>query len=104
MVGAFRGTVRSPLAELFRHAVLEMLVGRERLSPQTREMLLHRRHSGFAADASTGAVRGDREGLYRLTCTLHNTRCAPGRMEYTRGSRQVIYHVNTHVEQWETSC
>jgi hypothetical protein len=82
----------SPLAELFRHAVLEMLVSRERLSPNTREMLLGWRNSGFGADASTGTVEGDREGLYRLACYLHKAPFALERMEYTRGSPKVTYH------------
>jgi hypothetical protein len=81
-----------PLAELFRHAVLAMLVERERLAPQTREMLLGWRHSGFGADASTGAVQGDREGLYRLACYLHKAPFALERMEYTRRSSEVVYH------------
>jgi hypothetical protein len=60
----------SPLGELFRHAVLAMLVERERLTEETREMLLGWRHSGFSADASTGAAQGDREGLERLVSYL----------------------------------
>jgi hypothetical protein len=81
-----------PLSELFRHAVLDMLVTRELLTEATREKLLGWRHSGFGADASTGCRPGDREGLHRLACYLRKAPLSLERMEYARGSAQVIYH------------
>ena len=50
------------------------------------------RHSGFGADASTGARQGDREGLHRLACYLHKAPFSLERMEYARGGTKVIYH------------
>jgi hypothetical protein len=82
----------TPLAELFRHAVLAMLVRRERLSESTREVLLTWRHSGFEANAATGAAQGDREALHRLACYLDKSPLALGRMQYTPGASQVVYH------------
>jgi hypothetical protein len=82
----------SPLAELFRHAVLDMLVRRARLREATRTMLLNWRHSGFGADASTGTAPGDREGLLRLACYLDKSPLSLSRMQYTPGASQVLYH------------
>jgi len=81
-----------PLAEMWRQAVLAKLVEEERLSETTREVLSSWQHSGFSADASTGASQGDREGLYRLVCYLHKPVLSLGRMEYTSGASRVIYH------------
>ncbi len=81
-----------PLAEMWRQAMLAKLVEQERLSETTREVLLSWHHSGFSADASTGAAQGDREGLYRLVCYLHKPVLSLGRMEYTSGASRVIYH------------
>ena len=69
-----------------------MLVERERLAEETREALLGWRHSGFSADASTGAAQGDREGLERLVSYLSKPVLSLGRMEYAPGGSKVIYH------------
>ena len=82
----------TPLAELFRHAVLAMLVARQRLSESTRQVLLNWRNSGFEAHAATGAAQGDREALHRLACYLDKSPLALGRMQYTPGASQVLYH------------
>jgi hypothetical protein len=82
----------SPLEELFRHAVLGMLVGCGRLAEATRRRLLDWRHSGFGADSSTGAGQGDREGLHRLACYLEKSPLALSRMAYAPGAPAVTYH------------
>ena len=82
----------SPLEELFRHAVLDMLVKHDRLSETTRVKLLSWRHSGFGADASTGTAPGDREGLLRLACYLDKSPLSLSRMRYTPGASQVTYY------------
>ena len=80
----------SALEELFRHAILALLVARERLAETTREMLLSWRHSGFGVDASSGAAAGDREGLHRLACYLHKPVLLLGSLGLTRSSRHSI--------------
>ncbi len=80
-----------PLEEMWRQAVLAMLVEEERLTETTREVLSSWQHSRFSADASTGVAQGDREGLYRLVCYLHKPVLSLGRMEYTSGASRVIY-------------
>jgi len=75
-----------------RETVGAMLVRRERLSESTREVLLTWRHSGFEANAATGAAQGDREALHRLACYLDKSPLALGRMQYPPGASQVLYH------------
>jgi len=82
----------SALEELFRHALLALLVARERLAETTRAMFLSWRHSGFGVDASSGAAAGDREGLHRLACYLHKPVLSLGRMDYAPGASKVLYH------------
>ena len=82
----------SPLEELFRHAVLDMLVKHDRLSETTRVKLLSWRHSGFGADASTGTAPGDREGLHRLVCYLDKSPLSLSRMRYSPGASTVTYY------------
>ena len=82
----------SPLEELFRHAVLAMLLGNRRITEETARKLPSWTHSGFSVDCSVGAPEGDRETLHRLACYLLKPPVALGRMTYDAGAAKVVYH------------
>jgi hypothetical protein len=58
------------LEELFRHAVLAMLLRKCLITEETARAFASWTHSGFSAHAGTTAPEGDRETLHRLACYL----------------------------------
>ena len=86
----------APLEELFRHAILTMLVQKKRITEQTRTRLLSWRHSGFSADGSRRVAPGDTEGLHRLACSVLRPPLSLQRLTYTSGSPVAVYRGSTY--------
>jgi hypothetical protein len=81
----------SALEEKFRHAVLDMLVGKKRLTEESREALLRWKNSGFSINADVAVPPGDTEGLERVACYLLKPPLSLERMSYTSGAPVVLY-------------
>jgi hypothetical protein len=81
----------SPLEEKFRHAVLDMLVRKQRLTEESREALRSWEHSGFSVNLDVAAPPGDTEGLERIACYLLKPPLSLQRMTYTSGAPVVLY-------------
>lgn len=81
----------SPLGEEFRHAVLDMLVRKHRLTEESREAFLQWKHAGFSVNLDVAAPPGDTEGLERIACYLLKPPLSLQRMTYTAGAPVVLY-------------
>ena len=81
----------SPLEEMFRHGILNMLCEKGRLTEQTRKRFLAWRNSGFSADASTVVGKDDREGLERVTAYVLRPPVSLKRLTYQSGASTVLY-------------
>lgn len=81
----------SPLEEMFRVELLDMLYEKKRITEKTRKSLMNWRHSGFSADASVGVQGGDREGLERITAYTLHPPLSLKRLNYVSGSSKVVY-------------
>jgi hypothetical protein len=81
----------SPLEETFRHAVLDMLVRKQRLTEESRQAVLLWKHSGFSVNADVAVPPGDTEGLERVACYLLKPPLSLQRMSYTSGAPAVVY-------------
>jgi hypothetical protein len=81
----------SPLEDLFRHAVLGMLLRKRRITEETARKLLSWTHSGFSVDGSAAAAEGDRETLHRLASYLLKPPVSLGRLTYESGAANVLY-------------
>ncbi|MCU0612812.1 MAG: transposase, partial [Candidatus Eisenbacteria bacterium] len=86
----------APLEELFRHAVLAMLVRKRRLTEETARKFASWEHSGFSVDSSVAAAEGDRDTLHRLSCYLLKPPISLERMAYERGDAKVVYRGKPH--------
>jgi hypothetical protein len=82
----------SPLEELFRHAVLAMLLRKHRITEETTRAFASWQHSGFSAHARTASPEGDRETLHRLACYLLKPPVSLHCMTYESGASKVVYH------------
>jgi hypothetical protein len=82
----------SPLEDLFRHALLRMLLRKRRITEETARKLLSWTHSGFSVNSSARAAEGDRETLHRLACYLLKPPVSLERLTYESGATSVQYH------------
>ena len=85
----------SPLEQLFRHAVLAMLLRKRRITEETTRAFASWVHSGSSAHAEVAAAEGDRETLHRLACYLLKPPVSLQCMTYESGASKVVYH-GTH--------
>jgi hypothetical protein len=81
----------SALEEKFRHAVLDMLVRKQRLTEESREVLRAWKLSGFSVNLDVAVPPGDTEGLERVACYLLKPPLSLQRMTYTSGAPVVLY-------------
>ena len=83
------------MEELFRHAVLAMLLRKRRITEETARAFASWVNSGFSAHAEVAAAEGDRETLHRLACYLLKPPVSLQCMTYESGASKVVYH-GTH--------
>jgi hypothetical protein len=81
----------SPLEEMFRVELLNMLYEKHRITDKTRRSLKNWRNSGFSADTSVAIEAGDREGLERITAYTLHPPLSLKRLNYVSGSSTVVY-------------